>query len=279
MNYIYKIISIDIILIFFNKFNTIIQDQNYLKDFESNYYYYNLIQNLNDLINTPKVVYTVLLGKYDNITPIKKEKNFDYFLITDQFPEKNFYLNWTIIHIKKKLDFSKKRYIVKMQRFYKLHPHLLFSNYNLSIYIDSTFSIKRSLNEFLLRILSKNILIYVLEHPFRNTITNEFREVLRSGRESKKIINKIKRKYKRENFSDDNGLSENCLIIRKHNELKCIEFMEKWFHEVKHNSHRDQLSFNYVLWKTGYKIVKYISKNYIYDYFNQTTKHLKEIKF
>jgi hypothetical protein len=39
---------------------------------------------------------------------------------------------------------------VKMQRFLKLHPHLYFQNYELSIYIDGTFIIKGNLDEFLL---------------------------------------------------------------------------------------------------------------------------------
>ena len=39
---------------------------------------------------------------------------------------------------------------VKKQRFLKLHPHLFFKNYDLSIYIDGTFIIKGDLNDFLL---------------------------------------------------------------------------------------------------------------------------------
>ena len=58
-------------------------------------------------------------------------------------------------------------------------------------------------------------------------------------------------------FPDNKGLSENSLIIRKHNDMKCINFMEKWFNEIKNNSHRDQLSFGYIFWKTGDKIIKY----------------------
>ena len=51
--------------------------------------------------------------------------------------------------------------------------------------------------------------------------------------------------------------------------------MNKWFEEISYNSHRDQLSFNYVYWKTGNKNVKYISKKYISKYFEQSLFHLK----
>ena len=42
--------------------------------------------------------------------------------------------------------------------------------------------------------------------------------------------------------------------------------MNQWYYEIKHYSHRDQLSFNYVLWKLNNKYVKYIPKIFIYDY-------------
>ena len=65
---------------------------------------------------------------------------------------------------------------------------------------------------------------------------------------------------------------ESNIIIRKHNERECIELMEEWWKEIKTNSHRDQLSFNYVLWKTG-KRIKYIPKIYLNNYFDVTYLH------
>jgi len=278
MNKEHKIISSFIFLLFYAYIFEISLKN---KEHFNNYIIYNnyAIQNINNLIKARKVVYTVLLGKYDKVTSIKKEKGFDYFLITDQFIEKEFYLNWSIIHIEEKLNFSDYRGISKKQRYYKLNPHLFFKDYNLSIYIDSTFSIKGNLSEFLLRILTKNKIIYILEHPYRNSITNEYKEILLTNKDTNITINKVKNKYKKENFPDNNGLSENCLIVRRHNEVKCIEFMNKWFNEIKFYSHRDQLSFNYILWKTGNQNVKYISKNFILNYFVQKIRHLKEIKF
>jgi hypothetical protein len=37
--------------------------------------------------------------------------------------------------------------------------------------------------------------------------------------------------------------------------------MEAWFDELKDNSHRDQLSFNYVLWKNSDINILYIDKS------------------
>ena len=94
----YKIIYIHFLLFYFYKFKINIQRWKLMKNFENNR---NGKQDSNNLINIKKVVYTVLLGKYDKINPIKKEKGFDYYLITDQYKKKNNYLNWTILHIPK----------------------------------------------------------------------------------------------------------------------------------------------------------------------------------
>ena len=62
-------------------------------------------------------------------------------------------------------------------------------------------------------------------------------------------------------------------MVRKHNKKDCIELMEKWWNEINNYSHRDQLSFNYIVWKLGIKI-KYYSKCTLNDYFNSETGHL-----
>jgi len=221
-----------------------------------------------------KVVYTALFGKYDNVKPINKEYGYDYFMFTDQNLS-NTTTNWTILNIDKNINYSKKFEVMKIQRFFKTHPHIFFKDYDLSIYIDGTFSIKGNLDEFLLRILTKNKSLYTLEHPERISIDNEFKAVLFFQRDSKENVEFVKKRYNMEEFPDNNGLSENCLIVRKHNDLKCINFMKQWFYEIKHYSYRDQLSFNYILWKNNINIAKYISKTFLFEYFEQNPIHLK----
>lgn len=240
--------------------------------------YKNNIYNLKYIKSLKKVVYTVLLGKYDNVRSIIKENGYDYFLFTDQIFENHAYLNWTILNINDYIRYLNLK-TIKAQRFFKTHPHLFFQNYDLSIYIDSTIEIKGKLDEFLLRILSPNLNIYVLEHPDRNTINNEFSAVLQYNKDTNKSVNSVKNKYNKEKFPDNNGLGECCLIIRKHNEISCKNFMDNWFEEIRLNSHRDQLSFNYILWKMGKFVVKYISKKYIEKYLIQNPNHLIDIIF
>ena len=192
-----------------------------------------------------KVVYTALFGNYDELKPINKEIGYDYFLFTEQNYE-NITTNWTILNVEQNMNFTNKIDVMKKQRFYKTHPHLFFKNYDLSIYIDATFEIKGNLDNFILRILTPNLSIYVFEHPFIDTIINEFKAILFFKKDSMKNIIPVREKYKREKFPDDNGHAECCMIVRKHNDKNCINLMEKWFYEIKHNSYRDQL-FNKII--------------------------------
>lgn len=242
----------------------------------------NRIENINvinlDYIHSlKKLVYTINLGKYDEIKPINKEIGYDYFLFVDENDEIYNNTNWTIILLPenvKNLNIS----LIKKQRFIKTHPHLFFPDYNISIYMDSTFEIKGNLDEFLLRILTPNQSIYILEHPERNKISQEFKLVRILKKENKSMIMKVKERYNNTNFTDETGLIESCLMIRKHNDKNCINIMENWFDEIKIYSHRDQLSFNYILWKMKKKI-KYLSKKFCFRYLAGNYIHRKIVTF
>jgi hypothetical protein len=212
---------------------------------------------MNSIFKLKKVVYSVILGNYDMIKTINIQKGYDYYLFSDVYNNTSIKTNWTILPIPeevKNLNLSN----VKKQRYIKIHPHLYFKNYDLSIYIDATFSITGDLDEFLLRTLSPKYYIYSFEHPARSNITTETFEIIRTFKEKNSTLKIIRERYIKENFPDNSGLIESCLIIRNHNEKKCINLMNNWFEEVKNFSHRDQLSFNYIIWKKKYRI-KYIS--------------------
>ena len=185
--------------------------------------------------------------------------------------------NWTLIILPdfvRNLNLS----IIKTQRYVKTHPHIFFPKYDLSIYMDSNFIIKGDLDEFLMRILSPKHSIYILEHPERNQIQEEFKMVKILKKDNKSMIDEIKERYNHMNFPDNTGLIESCLMIRKHKEVTCINIMEIWFKEIRKYSHRDQLSFNYVLWKTN-KNIKYLSKKFCSEYLFGNHNHLKRVTF
>ena len=225
------------------------------KEKKANKIIYNLIFNnktIDYILKMRKVVYTVNLGKYDKLKDFNKQKGWDYFAFIDSNFTQIKETNWTLIYVEedlKILNLSK----IKYTRYLKLHPHLFFKNYSLSIYIDATYSIKGDLNEFCLRLLSPKKIIYSLEHYNRNSVFSEINVVTLAKKDKNSTTSLVRIKYQKEKFPDNNGLVDNSLIIRKHNEKKNIFLMEEWWKEIKNYSHRDQLSFNYAMWKTRIK--------------------------
>ena len=146
--FVYELISIYflIILIIYHEFRKL----RLINRFNDNIYYFiNINQSMNSILKLKKVVYSVILGNYDKIKTINIQNGYDYFLFSDVYNNISIKTNWTILPIPedvKNLNVTK----VKKQRFIKLHPHLYFKNYDLSIYIDATFAITGDLNEFLL---------------------------------------------------------------------------------------------------------------------------------
>ena len=220
--YNYKILFYLFILFFYSIFNEIKNEKIYMKKYyqlntkkyivKQNGQNYNKY-NIEYIKKIKKVVYSIIIGKYDNISTFNKQEGFNYFLFSDI---KYHGTNWTIISIPKlieKVNVSN----IKLTRYFKLFPHLFFKDYELSIYIDASYIIKGDLNELLLKTLNPSFNLYILQHPYRNKVFQEFVAVIKFKKDTKKSVNKVKKKYIKEKFPDNLGLTQNCLIIRNHN--------------------------------------------------------------
>jgi hypothetical protein len=242
-----------------------------VKGIGKNYFKY----NIEYIKKTKKVVYSIIIGKYDKISTFNKQEGYKYLLFSDIKYNKT---NWTIISITKlikKVNISN----LKMTRYFKLLPHLFFKDYELSIYIDASYIIRGDLNELLLKTLNPSFDIYFLQHPARNKVFKEFSAVLEIKKDTQASINKVKARYIKEKFPDNLGLTVNCIIIRKHNKKNIIKLMEIWWNEIKNYSYRDQLSLNYAIWKLNFNIkIYYLSYGFILNYFTYK-KHSKTVKF
>ena len=282
-NNIYKLFLILFIQIFFIKLNEIKKGKIFIKYNQlnkiknivrqkgENIYKY----NIKSIKMIKKVVYSVIIGDYDNISPFPFQEGFDYFLFSDVIYNNT---NWTIIPIS---ELIKKENIssLKMTRYVKLFPHLFFKDYELSIYFDASYIINGDLNELLLKVLNPSYDLYFLQHPERNTIFQEFLEVLNSKKETNESVIRVKNRYIKENFPDNLGLTENCIIIRRHNKKNIIKLMEFWWKEIKNYSYRDQLSLSYAIWKLNMTFkIYYLPKRFMIDYLS-FTEHSKIVEY
>lgn len=194
-------------------------------------------------------VYTCLFGKYDKIyEPVIKPNNIDYYILTDNdIPENSLW---------KKIDFTfldKYNYSnIEKNRYVKMNPHLFFENYEYSIYVDANIKIIGDFTELINRMGNQFIGFHLHQNQF--CIYDQIKSCIISNKDNKKSLI-IHRKHLLENhMPKQNGMVEANVIVRRHNNKKCIKLMADWWNEFINYSNRDQISLHYVLWKNGIEI-------------------------
>lgn len=218
-----------------------------------------------------KVIYTCITGGYDILEdPSYVQDDFDYVCFTDNTNRNGGV--WQIRPIPEDLLSLSK---VKQQRCIKARPHAYFGEYNLSVWIDGSVDIKKDINQYIQANCSDtDKSIFVGKHPQRNCTYAECRACVLFKKESQANVDKLTARYRSEGLPENNGMVQTCIMIRKHNDPECKRIMDMWAEEIKANSHRDQLSFNYVLWKLGDKPFKYLNSNlYHSEWFDWNSKH------
>ena len=199
-------------------------------------------------------VYMCIVGKYDKIfEPIYISNKCDYYIVTDQEVDKNSI--WKKIDINKYITGMKKN---ELNRYIKLHPHILFENYKYSIYLDGNVRIMSDLIPMVERLGDKIIGVHM--HSFRDCAYKEGKSFKYNSRlrNTYPLVKKQLDEYSKEGFPKSYGLFENTIIIRKHLDKDCICLMDEWWKQLKKYSFRDQISLPYVVWKKNMRSLVHV---------------------
>lgn len=193
------------------------------------------------------VIYTCITNGYDNIIEPKVNiPNVDFICFSDNIDLINSNV-WKIRELPKGLeDLSD----VKKQRHIKILPHRYLKEYDISIWVDGSITIKKDINQWINKTLTDEITCYIPKHPARKCIYKEAETCVKMKKDTLDVTKPQTDRYKKEGYPVNNGMVQTNIMLRKHNEPDCIALMEKWWDELYKGSHRDQLSFNYALWKT-----------------------------
>ena len=225
--------------------------------------------------NNKKVVYTCITGGYDRLLePTKITDDYDYVCYTDNPSLTS--KTWQIRQLPKECEILDN---VRRNRYIKMHTHTLFSEYDLSIYVDGSIRICGDLNEFTKTCELNKYNIVIPKHPARDCIYKEAPVCVSMRKDTAEHINPQIQRYREEGFPERYGLTQNNIIVRKHNTKECIDLMEKWWKEVVNGSYRDQLSLMYVLWKSPGTHIKQLPSNTCHSkYFSWMTHPKRPIK-
>lgn len=190
------------------------------------------------------VIYSAIVGGYDEILqPLAVDERFDYVLFSNDIKDSQVGV-WQI----RPIEYSNPDN-TRICRFVKTHPEELLKDYEVSVWIDSNVQILSSyVYERVVELDKLGVDISSMWHPARKCIYEEAFAVMNMMVEHERVVVDWCHFLRKENYPQNNGLCETNVMFRKHNEV-VRKIDELWWQYIESYSRRDQLSFNYVLWK------------------------------
>ena len=139
--------------------------------------------------------------------------------------------------------------LVKKARWVKCHPSELLPEYSSSLWIDASIQIvSPEIYKIFSDLEQSSEKLSAIKHPERHCAYEEMLAVVSRGYEREKIVLHWGQYLRRERYPRNNGLTETNMLYRKH--CQSIDDIDHlWWQCINHYSQRDQLSFDYCLWK------------------------------
>ncbi|MDO3387337.1 glycosyltransferase [Gilvimarinus sp. SDUM040013] len=215
-----------------------------------------------------KVIYTCLSGDYnDLVQPAYIDFDWDYVCFTDNVDVLRSGKHcgiWELRPIEIKAETPG-----RVNRWYKMHPHLLFPDHEKSIYIDGNINI---IGDYCFKVIFlSDEKILLPKHFCRTCIYDEIAAVKASQRftgEEKEDFERQRQFLSDEGYPEGLGLSENNFIYRKHHDPVVKSMMNLWHWVLKNYSARDQLGLGYCFWRYGIDLKSSLIENCRINYKN-----------
>lgn len=189
-------------------------------------------------------VYTSIFGNYDDLhAPEAVEKGIDYIFLTDW--SKSVPFPWVTRTVSRKHIDNRRE-----SRRCKILSHRFFPKSNVTVWHGGNIAL-RQLPTIMVNKMLGDADIAAFKHPHRKCAYKEAELCIDWKLDSEKRIKSQMRRYWKEGFPENYGLTACWFMIRR-NTPEVNDFNEMWWSEL--DSVRDQLSFDYVRWKTGMKV-------------------------
>jgi Protein of unknown function (DUF616) len=135
----------------------------------------------------------------------------------------------------------------------KLMPHRFFPDADWSIWLDNKSRLLRDPAGIIAALKSQTENdFFAYPHFRRDCVYDEGQVVRENGLDDHRVVRERMRTYRAEGMPRHFGLIEGHFIVRRHTPAVAA-FGEDWFDHVRRYSRRDQLSFPYLVWKTGFR--------------------------
>jgi GT2 family glycosyltransferase len=133
----------------------------------------------------------------------------------------------------------------------KVLAHLYAGDSDWSVWIDGNIELITPAQSLTAEVERAGCSVGVFRHPERYCAFDEGATCIKRGKDAVERITAQLARYESEGFPRQFGLVECNVIVRRHNDPAVKLAMEIWWEEIEKGSKRDQLSFNYALWRAG----------------------------
>lgn len=229
-----------------------------------------------DYFSNKKIaIYTCITGNYDfPREPLYKPDNCDFYYIGDKNILKE-NTKWKYLDICK-VEGTNGLANAEKNRFVKMHPELIFPDYDFSIYIDGNIKIITDPTEFIQNIPMCGIATFM--HSTNDCAYVELQNCIRLHKVDKQSAFNYSERMRRNNMPTHYGLAYCGFLVREHNNKICIKIMSDWWEEYLHYIKRDQTPFAYILFKNGIMVkdVAVLGKNIYRNYALRILPHFMQ---
>ena len=206
-------------------------------------------------------IYTVITGNYDTIKqPQVITPGAEYFLFTNNHGIEDAGV-WKVVYLNEgEIDGSVPEIAndnarisnIRLSRKVKMLAHkYLTEGYNMSIYLDADMLIKDDLS-ILSELINDNVLMAAFKHSSCFSVRDEINGLTERGVVTPAVVENQWQRYHEWGFKDDLGITENGILIRRHNHPRVVELMELWWQEYLQGCLRDQVSLMPCVFKCGF---------------------------
>ena len=179
------------------------------------------------MIQNKKIIYTAVIGGYDRSRRVPKFTGWDYKCLIDS--------DFNLSHLNNK----------QVSVYAKTHPHLLFPEYDISVWVDGNAKIINKMDD----LSDKDITM--VKHAKRSCIYEELRAIGVAKKASLSDITKQIEYYRLAGMPCNNGMIASGFIVRRHNLDDIKNFDELWWKNFYSGFvNRDQPSLAFTIWKT-----------------------------
>lgn len=192
---------------------------------------------------TDIVVYSAIAGGYDRIRTPRKGIAERHVLFTDAAGPAP---GWETRRFDRIAEDP-----VRTAKAPKVLAHRYAGGTEWSVWIDGNVELVAPAGNLIAEVERSGCSIGLFRHPERYCAYDEGAACIKRGKDAAERIAEQLSRYEAEGYPRRFGLAECNVIVRRHNDPAVSQAMEIWWEEIEKGSRRDQISFNYALWRAG----------------------------